>query len=613
MSTEQPKAFGIPAGERRHKKLVGILVKSGRLVPNKSGSGTHPEATPFFTIGRPSLTGLQKIKQFDGENDEPEEITIELISDNINDMWRDALCWYDGKRRGCYNDTGSNQALRRAADGTYKPVECDPSRCPMRLNGNHRPTKEQSEAKVLTPIQAQLVNVYKERFSHLTITKDSQCKAESYFVFALPDPENPEQLLTRRGEYARYVSHSDNINAQLLEGLADVAKRTQGYMAGLRVKLVITYVSNGFGGMVPTVGLVGPTDADLPQAVRDMARRRAMNQVNMTDLIEKVGRMTEEEFAEVDQDYIFEHFTKAADPSLPAGPAMLALPGKVERRQVRFATKHPLAQALFKRLNLSYAVETDMQLKFGEDVQACVDKLVTTAQTNNIDVSDLISRYPVEDGYGQDEDQEVTEDRSRAAESEAAPGPTGEDDAGTEDDPAPVSYEVPSTAEMAARVSGREPEGSEFTEVNDEEEDEAQSPGAGEDQPAPVVEEPVAEQPAVVRAGKKTLKVQVRPAEPEQPHDDSGDGAGELGEIGGNDAEPASIPDSELQSEPAVPLRADTPAADAIPAGDISAGIKKRKPRKSLEENTPPVEATHIPGLDDALGELGGTQEGLNL
>jgi hypothetical protein len=375
--------FGIPASERNYKPLIGPLVKTGEKRPGEK----KPTALEYFKVIDSSG---QVIPEF---NDRPEEITVELVSDEISDFWRDALACYDGRTKFCGNDAGGQTAYRRGANGVYQPVECDPRRCALRLNETNAPSPEDAKANRLTTHQEEINGRWCKSYPYAHLTEMTKCKSQSYFLFALPHPKEPGKYITRPGEYARYASGSRNINSQLLKGLHDIWKMTSGKMRGFQVKLVMSFNSNAYGGKSPTVGIVGPDASDFPRAIREMAHRRGMENLDMDLAMEKLTHLTIEELQEVDAEYLYEHFYLGENKALPEGHETLALPMPTERQEIHFGTQDLLVKALCEHLRISYPDQTKLQMRFGADVAGYTEYLISYADQNKLDISSVLARF----------------------------------------------------------------------------------------------------------------------------------------------------------------------------------------------------------------------------
>lgn len=375
-------SFGIPPSERVLKAVPGPLVKTGEKVAGQK----QPKALEYFKVldARGEL-----IPEF---NNRPEELEIELVSDDIRDFWRDRLNCYDGRTCLCFNDTGGQTALRRSKSGVFQPVECNPARCALRLNETRKPTPEDSKAGRLTEYQQEIMERYSKVYDWAHFTPDTRCKSQTYLLFALPHPKEPGQYITRPGEYARYTSGSSNINNQLLKGLKDIHDRVRGRMKGLRVKLVMSFTANAYGGHAPTVGIVGPTDKELPQAIAEMSRRRALTSLDMDAAMSALAQLTVEELAAVDAEYLYTHFYCGENEALPEPQHTLALPAPRERTEVTFGTSDPRVIALIEKCRLGYEAITKLQMRFGENVTGYIEYLEDHAAKNNIDISTVRAR-----------------------------------------------------------------------------------------------------------------------------------------------------------------------------------------------------------------------------
>jgi hypothetical protein len=379
-------SFGIPQSERRIKALIGPLVKTGEKGTTRDGGQTKPIALEYFKVVDSSGEIIPEY------NDRPEELAIELVSDNPEDFFRDQLTCYDGKSRFCFNDSGTGTALRRSAAGIYQPVECNPQRCVFRLNEVQRPGPEEEKAKRLSPHQVEIEQRWCKTFDYAHLNISTRCKSQTYFLFALPHPTESGKYITRPGEFARYGSQSRHINAQLLGGLKTVWDRTQGRLKGLRVKLVMTFTGNAWGHRSPTVGLVGPTDSELPQAIAEMSKRRAIVNLDMDAAMSELAKLSQEDLALVDADYLYEHFYLGETATLPRLKETLALPAPGDRVAVNFGTDDPLVAELIETCRLDYAGVTRLQMRHGANVNGYVEELKTYARTYNIDISEMLAR-----------------------------------------------------------------------------------------------------------------------------------------------------------------------------------------------------------------------------
>ena len=164
-------------------------------------------------------------------------------------------------------------------------------------------------------------------------------------------------------------------------------------MKGLRVKLVMSFTANAYGGHAPTVGIVGPTDKELPQAIAEMSRRRALTSLDMDAAMSALAQLTVEELAAVDAEYLYTHFYCGENEALPEPQHTLALPAPRERTEVTFGTSDPRVIALIEKCRLGYEAITKLQMRFGADVPGYVEYLVSYADQNKLDISSVLARF----------------------------------------------------------------------------------------------------------------------------------------------------------------------------------------------------------------------------
>jgi hypothetical protein len=130
----------------------------------------------------------------------------------------------------------------------------------------------------------------------------------------------------------------------------------------------------------------------MPQAIAQMFRRRGMANLDMDAAGAALAKLSQEELAAVDADYLYEHFFLGEHVALPEHRQTMALPAPRERLNVAFGTQDPYVSALILKCRLSYAAVTQLQMRHGADVQAYIDELQAYAEQNNIDISKVLAR-----------------------------------------------------------------------------------------------------------------------------------------------------------------------------------------------------------------------------
>lgn len=369
----------LPDTIQTSKPMTALYVKIGEKQKSRNSDYMKPVALDYFKIGTKAKGGgLNEHAAFKGTR--PNELEVELWSDDADKMLQAHLAVYDGNSKFCSNTLGGAYAMRRSSMGEFRSCVCAPASCAL-FNKNNR----------------ELLEKWKKLYPHANFGKEKapgeyqciSCRPNTYFYFGLPDPNNADKMLTAPGEVARLFTTSPNSGKQLRHGLETMKELMNGKLAGLRVTLKIYMIDNGFGGLAPTVGIKGQDMSMMAESLKGMAIRRGMMNIDMQVAMDKIAGMSDAELAEVDAAFIYENYTSCTvedDGEVFVSPEQPEIPP-------RLCTDPEFVQELIGIINLGNRDITWLQTKFGANSAPAVDFLVKTAQDNKIDIEATCRRY----------------------------------------------------------------------------------------------------------------------------------------------------------------------------------------------------------------------------
>ena len=351
---------GIPESVQGSKPMTSLRVKIGEKRPTNDGKYMKPVALDHFKIGHQG-SGKKWIPSPDFDDTKPKEIEIELFSDNIDIMLSDCLACYAGKSRFCYNNSAGLHAKRLNGSGVYKDCTCNPNACALHED-NGREIHER----------------WRKLYEHVDFGKKKGgddyrtivCKPNTSFHFLLPDPtdKSGERMLTPPGSVAKFFTTSPNSGQQIRGGLETMQELMNGKLAGLRVKLKISMITNSFGGM---------------------AVRRGLRNIDVQSAMDKLAGMSDEERANYDAAFIYEEFNCGVVEDDSAPVELIA--DKIERPELCSDGDFP--QELLGALNLSNRDITWLEVRFGKNAAPLVAYLVETAVQLEVDITEIAQRY----------------------------------------------------------------------------------------------------------------------------------------------------------------------------------------------------------------------------
>ena len=374
---------GIPKSVQGSRPMTTLRVRIGEKGKTKDGKYEKPVALDYFKVGTATKGGFTEHPAFAGTK--PNEITIELWSDDIDAMLSDSLVVYDGKSRFCYNNKAGDYAMRRTASGAFRSCTCDPEACALYNDLGRELIEVWGGEKGLYPY----VNFGKKQSANEYRT--IKCKPNTYFYFLLPDPEDGsgEKLLTPPGSVALFFTTSPRSGKQIRYGLELMKRRLNGRLAGLRVTFRVIMVESGRGSLVPVVGIEEQDEVQLADSLKDMAVRRGLMNIDTQAAMDRLAGMPDEERAKVDADYIYKNFTMPV-----VEDDSDAIPPEIQPEEIpKLCTDPPIVQDLMEMLNLGNRDITRLQITYGAYTSPLVQYLLKQATTRGVDVASVCKQY----------------------------------------------------------------------------------------------------------------------------------------------------------------------------------------------------------------------------
>lgn len=324
------------------------------------------------------------------------EFTIELA---FNSIYANLHCHntcHSGPTAFCFSahhwgdELGVAQRLGK--DGRRFLTECNPTKCPMRLQSINTTGYEKEIAEEFAKVYPQGKLAYTSGKGEKRVIS---CKPYTILMFLLVDPRDDSKYLHGEGELAYFASHSEVIRTRFVDALRQANVMTQGDMAGLRLKLVYDPFTNKASKGLINCWSLYPPDTDMVRQKVEAATRRqtrtldyenpdvqalalhALEENNAMNLSQYVAAQNPEALRDAAREMSVVSDIRSA----------AILPSEVD-----LVIWNPFVERMRKRMRLSYARFTQLPETF-EDVRHCMNHMKAYADGNKIDVDDIWSEY----------------------------------------------------------------------------------------------------------------------------------------------------------------------------------------------------------------------------
>ena len=386
-----------------HKPGAVVNIRTGDVTANADGSTSFEQ----FDYGVPEIKRDRKWEPHPawlGDYTQPTEFDIELISNVLDYSFQSHLACYVSLKPFCMRahrgPDGVGVAQRRTESGGLCMVECDPDRCDL-----YQQYVNKGREDILKEKYAGKIYKYAKLFGKKGKTVP-QCRPQNFLIFNLFTPDG--KLAHPDGHYAMISTHSNVTADRFREMLRNLFVRTNGRLAGLRLRLIFDPFQSGHKkSPTPAWNLEIPEGTDFDTLSREAAIRRQIpdwekiiTDEQCTALVKaNEGINLKTQLAAIDPAYLMDQEEAATRVHVEDVSASY-----IDPATVFLINQHPTVRLLTSRIGTSYPNQVRFPMDYGDNVYACIKMLVEYAREQNIPVSDIVAASEFAAAFGGSDD-----------------------------------------------------------------------------------------------------------------------------------------------------------------------------------------------------------------